>query len=377
MMKTVQQEGAAVGPLALDVSSCALIAENEKVVSASREVKVSGVMLRVLADILQQRGIAAERWLRGQLLEAMSTDPHGLRIPLSQYEALFADAIRLTGDQALGLHCGIRASESSFGLLPPLISHSRTLRDGIRLMCRFHPLVLEGVWIELRERSGIARLRVEFPRSHSAFDRGLAELMVAGLTRALRAFGCAESDIHEVCFEHAPPPHRDAYRALFGDRARFGQPFTGVDFSAATLDRDHLHFDPELQGLVRERAEGFLDRLSKPRTMVEALHAVFLRQPSGLPPNMEQAAKQLGISVRTLRRRLREEGSSYQAVFTAARQQTACVMLRNPDLSLQFIADSLGFADATTFHRAFKRWTGFTPTEYRKRALSETMAPGV
>ncbi len=374
MMKIVQQEGAAAGPPALDVSSCAPIAENEPVVSASREVKVSGMLVRVLADVLQQRGIAPESWLDERLLGAMSIDAHGLRLPLSQYEALFADAIRLTGDQALGLACGIRASESSFGLLTPLISHSRTLRDGIRLICRFHPLVLEGLAVELRERSGIARLRIEFPRSHSAFDRGLSEFIVAGLIRGLRDFGCSEADIRQVCFEHAPPPRHEAYRALFGDRARFRQSFSGIDFSAEALDRDHLRFDPELQGIVRKQAERCLDRLSKPRSVVEALHAVFLRQPSGLLPNMEQAGKELGISVRTLRRRLGEEGSSYQTVFTAARRQAASSMLRNPDLSLQFIADELGFADATTFHRAFKRWTGCTPTEYRKRAFSGTMA---
>ena len=89
---------------------------------------------------------------------------------------------------------------------------------------------------------------------------------------------------------------------------------------------------------------------------------------------MALVSRELGLSVRSLRRRLLEEGTSYRELTQTLQYESACSMLRNPELTLQAIAHALGFADCSTFHRAFMRWSGSTPGAYREAARSGVRA---
>jgi AraC-like DNA-binding protein len=225
------------------------------------------------------------------------------------------------------------------------------LRHAIELVVLFHPLLLDETRVQLCEHMGSARLRCEFPVSDSAADRSMAELITAGLVRTLRAFGCRRSEIHAVCFEHHRPVHHQAYSHAFSGAERFAQAFTGVEFSARALDRPNIHRHPELSALLRVQAERSLQRLGQPQNC------------------MSRAARELALSVRSLRRHLLDEGTSFRTLAQSLLRELACTMLRDPNLTLQTIAFALGFTGATAFHRAFKRLTGVTPAEYREAAL--------
>jgi AraC-like DNA-binding protein len=333
-------------------------------------VRVSSRLVRVLADVVRQRGIEPEKLLCTQRHEAdRQSGEHDAWRSLREFEALFARAIQLTGEPALGLLCGSSASESSFDLVAPLVSHARTLRHALELACQFHRLVLlDGATVRFSECAGRARVRCELPRMEPVLERGLAEFVAAGLLRMLLAFGAERADVHEVCFSHARPAHHSAYAALFKGRERFAQPFTGIEFESDLLDRPHLHCQPELQVLLHEHAQRSLDRASRQRTFVEHLQALLQAKALTHAPEMTLVARELGVSVRSLRRRLAEEGSSFRAVLQSARHEAACSMLRDRAQTLKATSHALGFTDPCAFHRAFKRWTGLTPAEYRERA---------
>src|SRR5262249_8046331 len=99
----------------------------------AREPHVSNVLVRALAEVLQRRGIGPAT-LMGRAADALFSEPPDARTPLVEYEALLARAIRLTGEPALGLHCGLLASETSFGLMGHLVSHAASLRHAIELV---------------------------------------------------------------------------------------------------------------------------------------------------------------------------------------------------------------------------------------------------
>jgi AraC-like DNA-binding protein len=335
--------------------------------AAAGASRVSTILVRVLADVVQQRGIEP-----ASLLGTLSSDAKrplwelDTWLSLREFQALFSRAVLLTAEPALGLLCGSSASEPSFELVAPLVSHARSLRHALELACQFHPLVLDGAALQVSERAGRAQVRCEFPRLEPMLDRGLAEFMVAGLLRMLLAFGGRRANVHEVCFAHARPAYHHAYTAAFKGSERFARPFTGIEFESRLLDRPHLHCQPELQALLHAHAERSLERLSRPKTFVERLQALLRTQARGRRPDMKRAARELGVSVRSLRRRLDEEGSSFRAVAQFSLQEAACSLLRNPELTVQATSHALGFADPTAFHRAFKRWTGLTPAEYRE-----------
>jgi AraC-like DNA-binding protein len=244
------------------------------------------------------------------------------------------------------------------------------LRHAIREASQFSALVFDGGSIHLSEALGIARLTFELPTADALMDRFTEELVAAGVVRMLRSFGAGRGDLRAVCFRHKRPAQDRSYAEVFQGTERFAAQQPCIEFAAQLLDRPHLHCNPSLQKLVHAQAEERLAQLARPASVVDRLRALLLQRPSASVPDMEVAARRLGVSVRSLRRHLAEDGVSYRALTQALQCERACAMLRNPELSLQVIADALGFADLVAFHRAFKRWTGMTACEYRESQRS-------
>ena len=327
--------------------------------------EVSGMLLRALADTVLQYDVAPAALFQSRAERYLSSEPIHLRVPLSEYRALLSRAVALTGDPGIGLRCGLRASEAAFDLLTPLMGHVPTLRDAVRETRQFQSLAFRGIYLHLSEAAGVARLRWEFPHAHEATDRSLAEFLTAGLLRLLRGFGGTRDDLYAAHFEHSRPAYHRAYSAAFEGAERFWKDFTGLEFKAHLLDRGNIHANPALQSLVHAQAEQYLVQIARPSSLVERLRMYLLNQPRARVPDMADAARDLGVSVRTLRRRLEEDAVSFRALTQEMGRERACAMLRDPEMTLQVIADALAFADVASFHRAFKRWTGMTTTEYR------------
>jgi AraC-like DNA-binding protein len=223
----------------------------------------------------------------------------------------------------------------------------------------------DGASFRVEERMGVARLRCDLPPGMNTNEPALVEMMLAGLVRMFEEFGCAIQDIRAVCVEFPRPAHYRTYALAFADRARFSQPFTGIELAAEALDRRHRHHHSELQALMVAEAERSLERRQQPRSYAERVLALLsTSQPAQLPA-MREMARRLGVGERSLRRRLEEEGTSYLRLTQRHLYDVACSLLRNANLTLQEIAGALGFGDSAAFHRAFRRWSNATPAEYR------------
>ncbi|MET0386992.1 MAG: AraC family transcriptional regulator ligand-binding domain-containing protein [Polyangiales bacterium] len=330
---------------------------------ANTHGRLSNVFVRALANVLHQRGLNREALMPA----ADRGDPAWVH--LSEFARIFSRAVALADDPALGLLCGAIAIEPSFDVVGTLVAHTSSIRHAIEVTSQFHPLLIEGAALHFDEHAGRAQLRCEFPRVEPTLDRGLAELGAAGLWRMLLALGADRDSIHAVSFTHERPRHHAAYSAIFAGRERFEQPFTGLAFTSAALDRPNPHYQPELLGVLKGQAERSLDRLARGISFVERVETALRRQPAGSIPDMKPVARELGLSVRSLRRRLDEEGTSFRVVSRAALETAARTMLRQPSWTVQATSHALGFRHVTTFHRAFKRWTGLTPQEYRNSTL--------
>jgi AraC-like DNA-binding protein len=326
---------------------------------------VSMVVVRGLVGAAESAGAA-----RVELLRAAGLDPELLlsgdaRIALREVFRLCAAALALTGDDALGLHWAERLTGTTFVPVSYLMAHSGSFRQALESLTRFGSLLSDWLSYELVERGGKLALRCLLPDDEpEQVRRFTAEMTVASFVRIIRSLDVAGQP-EQVSFEYAAPPHAQEYARIFAGAARFEQPFTGVVFDPLLLKAAPPDHSEDIHEALRTLAERRIARLG--RRMPYALRVRELLIQRGWPErlNMRAVARALGLSVRSLRRHLASESKSYGELESDAFATVATRLLRDKQRTIQEAAYEMGFSDASTFHRAFKRATGTTPGQYR------------
>jgi AraC-like DNA-binding protein len=196
--------------------------------------------------------------------------------------------------------------------------------------------------------------------------RFVAEIAVAGLFRTMQRFR-VEENIDAVTFEYGAPEYHREYVRFFNDRVRFDQAFTGLRFDSRLLLAAGPFPDAQLHQTLTAFAKRRIMHLTNCLPYAARVHECLVWQPPPRDMTMRTVACALGVSERSLRRRLAEEGKPYPKLVNEALAFIAKTCLLDERRTIAETALELGFADNTTFHRAFKRWTGLTPSEYRAR----------
>lgn len=331
-------------------------------------MSVAPAMIRALIDAIERSGVPKQAFLdAASLQESRLSDASG-RFEFEEYGALHLLALDMTRDEALGLRIIERTNGIAFDLLANLVPHAPTLREAVGLCSQFSSLLVSGSHVVLEEKDSIARIKYAFRRLSARVDRMHSEHATVGFLQLFRLFAGRDTPIRRACFEHAPPSHREEYRPRFGGREAFAQPFTGIEFDRAYLDSRHLHQQPRMYSLLRGEADRALVSLANVDGHTERVRQYLMALPPSRIPKMAAAADTFRMSARSLRRRLAEEGVSYRELVQERLAETAAQVLRTPGKSVQDAAHATGFSDAAAFDRAFKQWTGMTPTEFRGTA---------
>jgi AraC-like DNA-binding protein len=321
--------------------------------------------VRVLVDGVEHRGVT-----RSDFLHRAKWDPQRLavvegRVPWSELGRLSELAIDLTGDPALGLHTIKAIRTESVDLVAQLVARAPTARDAFESLLRLHKLLDDECRLQLKEAGRDATLRYECPGGLSArATRYVTEINVHGLYALLHYFA-RHARPTRVSFAYRAPSYRAEYRRVFQGIERFDQPFTGIVFDRALMDAAPMYHDEELHRTVRELAASRVLRLTHGARCVDRVRDVLARHEAPSAATMFTVARALSISTRTLRRQLAAEGTSYDAVAQAALAQRARTLLTVERRTIRETALALGYSDASAFHRAFKRWTGTTPSACR------------
>jgi AraC-like DNA-binding protein len=327
-------------------------------------------MVRALIDVVERAGVPQREFLRAVGLTEQRLSDGDERFTLQEFDVMQRAALELTGDEALGFRLAEHGTQAAFAMLGNLISLAPTLRDALELGSQFGCLLMGDTYIRLEESIDLARIRHDFQRTSARADRVHAEFVIAGLHRLIGIFAGPEARIFGAYFEHGAPAHHPEYCRVFEGAERFNQSFTGIEFPRKLLDLRQLHHDPRLYAVIRDEARRSADTVARAPSHAERLKRYLSARPPCRIPSMVVAARELGMSVRSLRRRLAEEGVSYRGLVQATLQEAAVQALQTPGRSVQEAAVATGFSDSTAFHRAFKQWTGVTPTKFQRRRVS-------
>jgi AraC-like DNA-binding protein len=335
-------------------------------VSLNRDSMISVGVVRGLVEFVERVGVSSAQLLCAAGLPPDRLDGDDTRLPRAEVYRLIDQAIELSGDPALGLHWGETIGEGTFAPISPLIAHASTLRQALDSLAQFHGLLSEQASYELVEHGECLTVRSRpLPGESARLQRFVVEMTVLGFRRLVRFFDLRAR--HErVSLAYAAPSYRTEYERLFDPHLSFGQPFSGITFQREVMDAPAPHKDVDVHKALLAVAERRLLRITQRTPYALRVREALVREASPHRADMENVARTLGLSARSLRRRLANEDKSYGEVANEARAIIAKHLLRDRQKTIQETAYEMGFSDTSTFHRAFKSWTGMTPRAYRE-----------
>lgn len=264
-----------------------------------------------------------------------------------------------------------RMRPGDFGILDYLVRSASTLGEALQRLTAFQHLTLSLADCDLKAEGQLAHLTlVIHPDLGPALTRLVAQMWLASTIIMLRQMlGHGVLPVAMDCpGDGYSPGAKKALDELAGVELRFGQPAATIVLDRDLLKERVVSSDAGLSRVMHAYAERLVAELPSTETTSGRVRKLLGSILASGEPTLEGAARRLGMSVRTLQRRLRDEGTSFNQVLEDLRHELALVRLRNGDESAEEIALALGFSNASSFHRAFKRWTGRTPAEFRRAA---------
>jgi AraC-like DNA-binding protein len=328
-------------------------------------VSVGISLVRALVDAIERAGVDVGEYLAAAGVTEELLQDADARVDGPVYDRLQELAVVMSGDPALGLHMGEHASLGAFHLVGHIAAQCRTVRDVIDVFLRYYRIVTDIPPPQLIEEGKRVRIVYQFQHTTPVCNRLRSEFVMTRFLVIGRMFTGASESPEEVWFEHSAPSYAAEYNRIFGGRERFRMPSTGMVLDRALLDREQRYADPRLYAMLRDKAEEALRRLDRGATLAERIKDLVLCRVLDAKPSLSDASREVGMTPRALRRKLEAEGTSFAAVVDDARAELARRILGEASTTIQEAAYRLGFAEVSSFHRAFRRWTGMTPSAYR------------
>lgn len=340
------------------------------------EITVSSGVARAICNAAEAAGVPRAELLSTARVSEELLNRRDARVPRAAIYRLCEHTLSLAEDPALGLHWAEKLEHYSFELVGDLISRSATLRAGLQTLMQFLRLLSDEPSFEIKEQDGRVYVRsLKQPGMSPNVQRFISEVLVLRFWRMVCEFAVPARPL-QASFEYPAPTYHAEYTRLFEGAEKFDQPFTGIIFDRELLDAPSPIQDEDVHGLLRSVAERRMLRLTDSVPFAARAREVIVKQGTARV-DMEKIARSLGLSGRTLRRRLAAEGIRYDQVANEALAIIAKQLLSSSRLSIQEVSAALGFAHPSGFHRAFKRLTGMTPVEYRRQASSEEWSEGL
>lgn len=338
----------------------------------ARTPSVDRRFFQATADALAGQGIDLDAVCAAQGLDNPLHLP-GDRLPLEAVSRAYEAVAQAAPDPAFVYLDPTEVAHEQSSVLFALVPCCATPAEMVRTICRFSTIASDAVAFELNDDGERMRVRLR-PAAKVQVSRPQIELAVWFLVQWLRRLH-ALTGLRLAChvqFAHAPQFEPARYAALYQLPLLFEQAHTEVGFSGPALHQALPGHDARRQAYLQSQAERYEQAVLAEGDVPRRAAILLMQRLAFGQPDAAEIAAQLHMSLRTLQRRLREEGSSWSQVADAARRDVACQELRQSTRPVSEIALLTGFSDTRAFLRAFRRWTGLTPTQYRQAADPDT-----
>jgi len=329
--------------------------------------KHGAICAKELAVDLAGLGYSQAQIFRGSRMSLEVLEPDKPVVEFDRIATFFEHAAQLTGDDVLGFVRGQRREMRNSGLISYVGVSSPTVMDFMQNITRYRRVFSDALELDSGSLGDDGVLKWHFSIPAKFNRRQFVEFGASGLVHAMRQAAANDFCPELVTFRHARNANTDKFERFFGCDVHFGTDENSCRFSAADLARPLVTADDELYKVLKNCCEHSLQAKSRnaPLLVVEVERAISDRLAKG-EATQDDVARALGMSPRTLSRRLAEEGTTFFQTLEGLRKALAMNYLRDSNLALAEIGFLLGYASLSSFNHAFKRWTGETPGMYRK-----------
>lgn len=314
---------------------------------------------------LLDQGYGEERLFRGLDFSAEQLHDEKYRLSIEQHERFIVRALEIANDPHYAIQLGRKQHHSNANLALMAVANSGRISRALHLITRYNSILTRVFSVQFNVSDEDAYMDIDAHLEHhsviyfavSAFALFLDNFFLEAL-KGGHLVGRTELAISE-------PGGFDQVRDEFPFAVAFDQPGTRLYFNKEFLDAPMTQADPQTVRLLQEMCEKQLEQAEAEMSLVGAIKTLLIEQIAS-PPKLDETAKRVGMSPRGLRRKLAQSGTSYQKLLDSIRSKIATRLLRDTGEPVSSIAYELGFENPSDFGRAFKKWTGQSPSSIRQ-----------
>ncbi len=333
-------------------------------IRATEPITLSAHVLLRVVQFCARRGHDPELLCREAGLSHALLLQQEARVPFAAVERLCQHAMAIVNDEHFGLHLAEDVGDPQhydIGVLA--LMASETLGAALERFARNTRYWGDGQRLEFARDGDAMTIRSLFPAPKGPFRRQSEECALAEVVLGARALSGAPIQPQVVRFAHDAPHDQREHRRIFDCPLEFDAEHSEVVFDAAGLATPMRHANATFLAVFERQLADALSRLPDPARASASVRATAQIALCRGGVTVEQAARQLGMSARTLQRRLHEEGTSFADIIDSTRHEMALAYLGR-GLPLPVVAELLGYSETSAFHHAFRRWTGQSPTQF-------------
>jgi len=335
----------------------------------NRPVCTTGYM-HLFLDLLKEKGWEGTQWLADMGFKPSDLDHLSTHISYKQMLGFFATVPDFLHIPGLGLDMGKKLQLSTHGVLAYAVMASETYVKGFEIFRRYLKIRTQFIHYDLvRENKNIFFKFCLTENMTEQLARFYFECSLSGTFTFLTHFLPDEKPRISLKFSYPEPEYSEMYYQLFGHNVEFNCGENSLSIDLASVEKVCVTANDSVLAMAQKQCEMLLQEMDDEIGLAEKIRCLLLESPWYLP-SQEYTAKQMCMSDRTLRRKLRDLGTSYKEILESVHHSLAQKYLEETDWTVDDIAQFLGYSEATNFKRAFKRWTGRTPSDFRRTELA-------
>ena len=319
---------------------------------------------KAIRKALDAAGVDSARLFAEAGLDRAALDDPNARYAVDATTRLWRLAVDATGDETFGLTVARHVNQTTFHALGYSLIASDTLREAFERMLRYFCLITDAADLSFGLDGDHYRFSISPPASSPQPAPEAIEAFSFLVVRLCRGLYRRDFSPQAVSFTRSVPRNLAAYERAFRAPLKFGDTQNAIWFSRDVFEQKLEGANPELARHNDEIVVRYLAQMQK-QNLRARVHAALIEQLPHGEPSQQKVATALHMSPRNFQRKLAEEGTSYTELLNDTRRDLALSYIRDPGYGLGEITYLLGFSDASSFNRAFKRWTGKAPSAYR------------